>query len=197
MSRREHNVGRKRAPRRLRAYQPADRERLPFTQRAPTREHAAVEASLPESSLRQQPAIEAFARNLRTMRMRGQLSGRELAAKSGIRQGVLRRIEEGRVDPPYSVIVRLADALEVGVSLLMRQPMLDEVPAALTPRLQPPPPGTKPHEASLAWQAIRDELRVLYAAGVHHQIMAAELSLTRIQLQSQLHHLFREGMPKR
>jgi hypothetical protein len=183
MSRHEHNVGWKRAPRRPREYQPADGERLP---RAPTREHAAVEASLPESSLRQQPAIEAFARNLRTMRMRGQLSGRELAAKS-----------EGRVDPPYSVIVCLADALEVGVSLLLRQPMLDEAPAALTPRLQPPPPGTKPYEARHAWQAIRDELRVLYAAGVHHRIMAAQLGLTRIQLHSQLHHLFREGMPKR
>jgi transcriptional regulator with XRE-family HTH domain len=193
MSRHEHNMGRKRA-RRLRAHEPADRQRVPFTvERAPTREHAA-RSWLPESSLREQPAIQAFAHNVRIMRTRGQLSASELAARSGIRQGVLRRIEEGRVDPPYSLILCLAEALETSPTYLITQPILQD---AITPKLRPPPPGTPRLKARATWEAIREDIRALYAAGEHHRIIALELGLTRMQLQSQLHHLFREGMPKR
>jgi hypothetical protein len=37
----------------------------------------------------------------------------------------------------------------------------------------------------------------MYGDGLHHAVMASKLGLTRIQLQTQLQRLFREGMPKR
>jgi hypothetical protein len=107
---------------------------------------------------------------------------------------VLRRIEEGRVDPPYSLILCLAEALETSPTYLITQPILLD---AITPKLRPPPPGTPRLKARATWEAIREDIRALYAAGEHHRIIALELGLTRMQLQSQLHHLFREGMPKR
>jgi hypothetical protein len=53
------------------------------------------------------------------------------------------------------------------------------------------------HEARQVWCEIRALLKEMYTSGEHHQIMASTLGLTRVQLQSQLRHLFREGMPKR
>lgn len=48
-----------------------------------------------------------------------------------------------------------------------------------------------------SWTTLRNEVRMLYEAGVSHPAMAYQLNITRIQLQSQLRRLFREGLPRR
>jgi hypothetical protein len=48
-----------------------------------------------------------------------------------------------------------------------------------------------------SWAIVRSQLEELYVAGENHWAMAHQLSLTRIQVHTQLHRLFREGLPKR
>ncbi len=55
----------------------------------------------------------------------------------------------------------------------------------------------RPSPVKRSWAAIRAELAEMYAAGWHHQTMAWWLHLTRTQVQTQLAHLFREGLPRR
>lgn len=141
--------------------------------------------------------MRAFARQLRMMRDYYGVSVTELAERCELPRGVLQRIEEGCVDPPYSLILRLAEALEISATLLVSHSIYEQDARQTEPRLRPPRPGTNWYKARQAWEAIRAELRIRYAAGQHHRDMAAELGLTRTQLQTQLQHLFREGMPKR
>ncbi len=59
---------------------------------------------------------------LTEMRMKRQLSQRDLAAKATMSQAYLCRIELGKVDPSLSTLKRLAVALGVSVSELVKEP---------------------------------------------------------------------------
>ncbi len=198
MSKHERNVRRNRAPRRVRTAHAPDRKttrpRLESLLRTLPEPHPVADGPLPPTSLREQPAMRAFAQNLRMTRSHAELTRDELATRADIHAGVLCRVEEGRIDPPYSLIIRLAEALETSPTYLITQPILQD---AITPKLRPPPQGTPRLKARATWEAIREEIRALYAAGEPHRIIALELGLTRMQLQAQLGRLFREGMPKR
>lgn len=157
----------------------------------------AAGSSLGQPSLQRRRAMRAFACQLRVMREHYGVSVTELAERCDLPRGVLQRVEEGCIDPPYSLILRLAEALEISATLLVSHSICEQDARRIEPRLRPPRSGANWYEARQAWEAIRAELRIRYAAGQHHRIMAGELGLTRTQLQTQLHHLFREGMPKR
>ena len=59
-------------------------------------------------------------RMLRTSRSRAKLTQRALAAKSGIPQETIARIERGRVDPRVGTLDRLLEACEFGLEVLPR-----------------------------------------------------------------------------
>ncbi len=56
------------------------------------------------------------------MRLKRQLSQRDLAAKAAMTQAYLCRIEVGKADPSLSTLERLAVALGVTVSELVKEP---------------------------------------------------------------------------
>ena len=56
------------------------------------------------------------------LRVKGQLSQRALATKAHMTQAYLCRIELGKADPSLSTLKRLAKALGVSVSELMKEP---------------------------------------------------------------------------
>jgi len=59
-------------------------------------------------------------RMLRDARRRARLTQRELAAKSGIPQETIARIERGRVDPRVNTLDRLLAACEFGLEVMPR-----------------------------------------------------------------------------
>jgi transcriptional regulator with XRE-family HTH domain len=138
--------------------------------------------------------METFGLQLLNLRTYAGISQSELAERCGLPLGAVVRAERGETDPRPSLIRALADGPGLQASLLVTRTYSDLLPS---PTIGPPSPDASPTEARRAWQAIRSELRQLYAAGEHHRMMASKLGLTRIQLQSQLQRLFREGMPKR
>lgn len=56
-------------------------------------------------------------RMVRYARRRGGMTQRELAAKAGIPQETIARIEKGRVDPRVSTLDRLLEAAEFGLEI--------------------------------------------------------------------------------
>jgi transcriptional regulator with XRE-family HTH domain len=124
---------------------------------------------------------------LRNVRAQAGISREELAERCGVTPSGLARAEQGLTDPRLSFVRTVADGLGVRVSFLFLQ----------RARIGPPPPSASPAEARRAWREIRVSLRELYEAGELHPVMANELKITRVQLQTQLHQLFKEGMPKR
>jgi hypothetical protein len=75
------------------------------------------------------------------------------------------------------------------VALLLRDSRLEPRSRMVAPRDRNGMPRS--------WDTVRSQLKELYVAGGLHRAMAHELNLTRIQLHTQLQHLFREGLPKR
>lgn len=67
------------------------------------------------------PAVEAFAARLARQRQRQGLSMRALAERAGMHSSEISRLENGQRDPRLSTTVRLAQALEVPLSALLRQ----------------------------------------------------------------------------
>jgi transcriptional regulator with XRE-family HTH domain len=59
-------------------------------------------------------------RMLRDARRRAKLTQRELAAKSGIPQATIARIERGRADPRVNTLDRLLAACEFGLEVMPR-----------------------------------------------------------------------------
>ena len=59
-------------------------------------------------------------RMLREARARARLTQRQLAAKSGIPQETIARIERGRVDPRLNTLDRLLAACEFGLEVMPR-----------------------------------------------------------------------------
>ncbi len=59
-------------------------------------------------------------RMLRDARARAHLTQRELAAKSGIPQETIARIERGRADPRVNTLDRLLEACEFGLEVMPR-----------------------------------------------------------------------------
>ncbi len=59
-------------------------------------------------------------RMLRDARARAKLTQRQLAAKSGIPQETIARIERGRADPRVNTLDRLLEACEFGLEVLPR-----------------------------------------------------------------------------
>jgi transcriptional regulator with XRE-family HTH domain len=59
-------------------------------------------------------------RMLREARARARLTQRQLAAKSGIPQETIARIERGRVDPRVNTLDRLLTACEFGLEVMPR-----------------------------------------------------------------------------
>jgi transcriptional regulator with XRE-family HTH domain len=59
-------------------------------------------------------------RMLREARQRAKLTQRELAAKSGIPQETIARIERGRADPRVNTLDRLLAACEFGLEVMPR-----------------------------------------------------------------------------
>ena len=59
-------------------------------------------------------------RMLREARARARLTQRQLAAKSGIPQETIARIERGRVDPRVNTLDRLLAACEFGLEVMPR-----------------------------------------------------------------------------
>jgi transcriptional regulator with XRE-family HTH domain len=64
--------------------------------------------------------VSMAGRMVRYARRRGGMTQRELAAKSGIPQETIARIEKGRVDPRVGTLDRLLEACEFGVEAMPR-----------------------------------------------------------------------------
>jgi transcriptional regulator with XRE-family HTH domain len=64
--------------------------------------------------------VDTLAETLKTLRNRKKLSQVELAARAEISRGYLIRLEQGRQDPTLAVLRRLAKALNVSVTRLVR-----------------------------------------------------------------------------
>lgn len=77
------------------------------------------QAPLPGESAR-----DSVAENLRRHRLRRALSMRELADRAGSSKGLLSQIERGVANPTLDVLSRLAEALDITVSDLIRPVLL-------------------------------------------------------------------------
>jgi transcriptional regulator with XRE-family HTH domain len=66
------------------------------------------------------PAVEAFGRQLVEARSRKGLSQRALAARVGMTQAHISKIEQGRTDLRLSSLIELARALDLDVQLIPR-----------------------------------------------------------------------------
>jgi transcriptional regulator with XRE-family HTH domain len=64
--------------------------------------------------------VSMAGRMLREARLRAGLTQRELAAKSGIPQETIARIERGRADPRVNTLDRLLAACEFGLEVMPR-----------------------------------------------------------------------------
>ncbi len=63
--------------------------------------------------------LRRFGETIRQAREQQRLSVTELAARSGIAAPRISKIEAGRLDPRYDVVIALADGLGVRASTLM------------------------------------------------------------------------------
>jgi len=59
---------------------------------------------------------------LRTLRLKQELTQKQLAAKAKMSYAFLSNIETGKADPSLSTLKRLAEALGVSVSELVKEP---------------------------------------------------------------------------
>lgn len=65
-------------------------------------------------------ALAVFAENLRRLRRQAGISQEELGARAGIQMADISRYEGGRRDPRITTVARLATALDVPLSDLLR-----------------------------------------------------------------------------
>ena len=65
--------------------------------------------------------VEIIAANLRRLRTHKELTQKQLALSVGIPQGQYSRIENARVEPTLSTLEKIAEALEVPLTELVRQ----------------------------------------------------------------------------
>ena len=75
-------------------------------------------------------ALDAFAANVRRLRLRRQMTQAQLAERIGVQLRYMQALEAGRGNPPLPRVLLLADTLAVPVGALFR-------PA----QLEPQPPG--------------------------------------------------------
>jgi transcriptional regulator with XRE-family HTH domain len=61
----------------------------------------------------------SLGRSIQQLREEQGLDSEQLAEKSGLQKWRLTAIEEGRLDPPFDVLVKLADALGVGTGTIV------------------------------------------------------------------------------
>ena len=66
------------------------------------------------------PSVAAFPETLKTLRTRRRMTQVDLAEKAEVSRGYLIRLEQGQQDPTLSVLRRLATALKVPVTRLVR-----------------------------------------------------------------------------
>lgn len=66
------------------------------------------------------PVLAVFAENLRRLRKQAGLSQEELGARAGIQMADISRYEGGGRDPRMTTVARLATALDVSLSELLR-----------------------------------------------------------------------------
>jgi transcriptional regulator with XRE-family HTH domain len=64
--------------------------------------------------------VDSFAKTLKALRARRQLTQADLATQAGISRGYLIRLEQGTQDPTLGVLRRLAKALNVPLTRLVR-----------------------------------------------------------------------------
>jgi DNA-binding XRE family transcriptional regulator len=83
-----------------------------------------------------------FASRLTELRKRAGLSQPQLAEKSGVPVSTIRQFEQGRREPTYGTLTKLASGL--GLSLSAFDPVLGEPPAAAGPAPGQPPQPPKP-----------------------------------------------------
>jgi transcriptional regulator with XRE-family HTH domain len=62
--------------------------------------------------------IQTLARNVAELRTAAGLSQAQLATKAGLPNITIQKLEQGRLDPTYSVVCKLADALGVRLGAL-------------------------------------------------------------------------------
>lgn len=65
--------------------------------------------------------IKELGKKIKKIRKERGLTLMELAEKSGVSQGYLSRIENGRHDPTFSVLLQIARALQIQVSMLYQE----------------------------------------------------------------------------
>jgi transcriptional regulator with XRE-family HTH domain len=70
--------------------------------------------------IRKEPAVSMAGRMVRYARRRASMTQRQLAAKSGMPQETIARIERGRVDPRVGTLDRLLEACEFGLEVMPR-----------------------------------------------------------------------------
>jgi transcriptional regulator with XRE-family HTH domain len=64
--------------------------------------------------------VERLASRIKALRARRRLSQEALAAKAGISRGYLARLETGRQDPTVGTVEKLAKALRVKMTALLK-----------------------------------------------------------------------------
>jgi transcriptional regulator with XRE-family HTH domain len=74
------------------------------------------------------PLAAGFSRRLATQRERRGLTQAQLGAKAGIAAGAISHFETGQRAPSLESLVKLADALECSVDLLLGRRSQEEVP---------------------------------------------------------------------
>lgn len=63
----------------------------------------------------------SLGRSIKTLREEQRLDNMQLAERADLQQQRLTAVEEGRADPDYGSLVKLADALGVGVATLVER----------------------------------------------------------------------------
>ncbi len=75
--------------------------------------------------------MSKIAKNIRVLRDLRKLSQEELAAKLEINRSRLGSYEEGRAEPPYNLLIRIADYFHVAIDALVRGDLAKTDPQAL------------------------------------------------------------------
>ena len=84
----------------------------------------APKMSFEEMEFRAERLYNGICKTFRTLRLKGKLSQRELAEKSGIGQGYICDIEKGRGNPTWEALSALCRALDTNLAALILQTVL-------------------------------------------------------------------------
>lgn len=104
--------------------------------------------------------VQGFAQTLQAARARKGLSQRALAAKLGVRQSYVSRIETAAVDPKTSSLTEIARALDLELVL---------IPRRLVPAVQALQRQEEPNDSAKFEDTVRDNLN-----RIRHQIQTIE-----------------------